>query len=294
MGRIYRGRFAPSPTGPAHLGTARSALLAWLRARREGGVFVLRMEDLDPPRVQRGAAEAMLRDLRWLGLDWDEGPDIGGPLAPYVQSERLPLYDAALEVLAPRLFACSCSRKELAGRAVYPGTCRGGPTHPGRPVALRFRMPSPPPFEDRFRGASPAGLGAGDFVVRRKDGLHAYHLACAVDDVTMGMTEVLRGDDLLDSTPRQLALIDALGARRPAYCHVPLVVGDDGVRLAKRHGSIAVAAFRDAGWAPEALVGRLAESAGLHDGSPIAPRDLVPRFALARLASRPRPVRTSR
>ncbi len=292
----YRGRFAPSPTGRVHLGTARSALLGWLRARRERGAFLLRIEDLDQPRVVPGALEAMLDDLRWLGLDWDEGPDVGGGRGPYVQSQRIEHYRVALERLTAgrHTYPCTCSRKEIAEIASaphgedgprYPGTCRGGPTYPEREPAIRFRMPEPPPaFEDLLRGPSAAGLGGGDFVVQRRDGVFAYQLACVVDDARMGITEVVRGDDLLASTPRQIALYRALGFTPPAFLHVPLVLGADGERLAKRHGAIAIAELRDAGWTAERLVGRLAHGAGLiSEDRPMHPIDLVEGFALARL-----------
>ena len=164
---MYRGRFAPSPTGPIHLGTARTALVAWLRARSQGGILVLRMEDLDGPRVRPGAAEALLEDLRWLGLDWDEGPDVGGPCGPYTQSERRDHYERAFARLqsAGQLFPCTCSRKEIAEiasaphgeEALYPGTCHRGPTHPDRAPAWRFRQRGAAAFVDLLAGPSPAG-----------------------------------------------------------------------------------------------------------------------------------------
>jgi glutamyl-tRNA synthetase len=299
--RAYRGRFAPSPTGAVHLGTARTALVAWLRARSVGGAFVLRMEDLDGPRVRVGAAEAILADLRWLGLDWDEGPDVGGPHAPYVQSACTSLYEDALARLraAGRVYPCTCTRKELAESAsaphgeepVYPGTCRHGPTHPERPASMRFGFPEGAPFDDVLMGRRDDGVRSGDFVVRRSDGLFAYQLAVVVDDLRMGITEVVRGADLLSSTPRQIALFEALGGTPPAFLHVPLVLGPDGERLAKRHGAIAIAELRAGGASAEQIVGRLAASLGLVEaGQVVSPRALVERFELARLPHTPAPI----
>lgn len=300
MGARYRGRLAPSPTGRIHFGTARTSLLAWIRARREAGALVMRIEDLDGPRVVPGAAQAMLHDLGWLGLDWDEGPERGGPHAPYVQSQRGALYDAALERLVAegRCFECSCSRRELQAASSaphgeaelgprYPGTCRGGPTNPERPRALRFRMESGEPFDDALCGPQPASAG-DDFVVRRADGLYAYQLAVVVDDLAMEITEVVRGDDLLGSTPRQIALYRALGAGPPRFAHVPLVLGPDGQRLAKRHGAVALADYRAAGWAPERVVGALAASFGwLEAGQELSAAECLQRFADAPIPRAP-------
>lgn len=290
----YRGRLAPSPTGALHVGTARTALLAWLAARAAGGTLVLRIEDLDGPRVVPFAAEGIMEDLRWLGIDWDEGPDVSGAFGPYLQSERSAHYDRALGQLerAGGLFRCSCTRSELQASSAphgemgprYAGTCRNGPLHPGRPCSLRFRMDGAEGFVDRLHGAQPPAQD-DDFIVRRSDGLYAYQLAVVVDDIAMAITEVVRGADLLQSTSWQLALYRALGATPPAFLHVPLVVGADGKRLAKRHGSTAVAEYRKQGTAPERLIGMLAASLGLvREADPVHPADLVERYDLARLS----------
>ncbi len=292
----YRGRFAPSPTGRLHLGLARTALLGYLRARSEGGAFILRIEDIDAPRVVPGASEMLLEDLRWLGLEWDEGPDVGGPTGPYVQSQRQRHYESALERLqdAHRLFRCSCSRKEIVSSAPhgpsefgppYPGTCRAGPLRPQAPCALRFRVDAPlPEFIDGLLGAVQPEAH-GDFVLRRADGLISYQLAVVVDDIAMGITEVLRGADLAGCTAWQLALYEALGARAPAFVHVPLLLGPDGKRLAKRSGAGSVADYRARGVRPEALIGWLAASSGLVPaGTEVRPQELLAGFDLAQLA----------
>lgn len=292
MAELYRTRFAPSPTGPLHLGHARTHLLTWLRARSVGGSIAMRIEDLDPPRVRPGAVDAIYRDHEWLGLDWDEGP--------LHQSTRDEDYAAALETLraGDRVYPCSCSRKEVAAAASaphgdegprYPGTCRAGPTHPGRSCSERFRLEEATPgFEDGLAGAVPAGRGAGDFVVRRSDGVWAYQLAVVVDDAHQRVTEVVRGDDLLASTPRQLALYDALSLPRPAFAHVPLVLGPNGDRLAKRHGARAIADYRAAGLTAEALLGVLAHSLGIWpERAPVSAAELVDAFDLGAIENTP-------
>lgn len=296
--RPYRGRLAPSPTGKLHFGVARSALVAWLAARKAGGSLVLRIEDIDRLREVPGAALAIADDLRWLGLDWNEGPDAGGAYGPYLQSERSARYDRALEQLQAQglVFRCSCSRAEVQSASSaphgelgprYPGTCRAGPRHPERRCALRFAMARAEPFVDRLYGLQPEGEG-DDFIVHRADGLYAYQLAVVVDDIAMGITEVVRGADLLSSTPRQIALYRALGAEPPAFMHLPLVLGPDGVRLAKRHGSIAISDYRSAGTRPEALIGQLAASLGLIP-EPVQLRaaDLIEHFDVARILREP-------
>ncbi len=285
-----------------HLGLARTALLGWLRARSSQGAFVLRIEDLDTQRVVKGAAQAILEDLTFLGLDWDEGPDVGGPHGPYVQSARLARYDAALSALEREghVYPCSCSRKEIALASaphglpelgpVYPGTCRSGPTRPELPTSLRFRLPDAElAFDDGLHGrVSVPREVLSDFVLRRADGLHSYQLAVVVDDIAMGITEVLRGDDLLSCTPYQLALYDALSAPRPKFVHVPLMLGPDAKRLAKRHGAQSIASYRAQGKRPEQIVGFLAWSLGLvKEPREHSARDLIERFELCRLARTP-------
>ena len=284
----YRTRYAPSPTGAMHLGHARTALVAWLRARSQGGRIVMRIEDIDAPRVRPGAEDSILRDHEWLGLDWDEGP--------VRQSDRLERYAEVLDALAAegKTFRCTCTRREVheasaphGDPGVYPGTCRHGPTHPSREAAIRFRMGQAAPFHDELRGPVEGGL-ADDFVLRRRDGLHAYQLVVVVDDHDMAITEVVRGDDLLTSTPRQIALYRALGWQPPHWLHVPLVVGPDGVRLAKRHGAISVDAYRGTGWTKERLLGLLGASLGLLPSPrPVEAAELVERFTVGAIAAVP-------
>jgi glutamyl-tRNA synthetase len=295
MTRAYRGRLAPSPTGGLHLGVARSALCAWLRARAQGGRLLLRIEDLDAPRVVAGSAQSIMDDLRWLGLAWDEGPDCDGPHAPYLQSQRLDTYARAIDQLAERglVYPCTCSRKEIAEvasaphgelGALYPGTCRNGARPNGREPALRFRMPEPAPeFRDVLHGPY-LGAVADDFVLRRGDGVFAYQLAVVVDDIAMAISEVVRGDDLLSSTPRQLALYRALGAEAPQFMHVPLLLGPDGRRLSKRHAAPAIGEYRAAGIAAQRIVSILAASLGLcAPDEPVPLNALIARFELQRL-----------
>ncbi len=292
-----RGRYAPSPTGPLHLGNVRTALLAWLQIRLVDGVFILRMEDLDLPRARAGSAAQILDDLRWLGLDWDEGPDLGGPLAPYTQSERTPLYQEALQRLinADRLYPCYCSRKDVALAAsaphagdttfIYPGTCRNGaPARPERDPAWRYRVPERVvSVVDEIAGPLAQTLHheVGDFVVRRADRLFAYQLAVVVDDALMGITDVVRGVDLFDSTPRQAELFDALGTPVPRYWHVPLLLDATGRRLAKRDEAASLAALRGQGDSAPAIVGRLAAELQLiPPGTELGPRQLLARLDL--------------
>lgn len=304
-----RGRYAPSPTGDLHLGNVRTALLAWLFARQAGGAFVLRVEDLDRPRVRPGATAQMLEDLRWLGLDWDEGPDCGGPFAPYLQSERQATYDAYLAKLrtADLVYPCYCSRAEVARAASapqgagddgprYPGTCRNlsaaerkAREAEGRRPCVRFRAPDRLlAFVDLVAGpvAQNVAQAVGDFIVSRSDGILAYQLAVVVDDGLMQMTQVVRGADLLSSTARQIALFEALGFAVPSFGHVPLVVDAQGARLAKRERAAGVGALRSAGIPAERVIGALAASCGLcQPGETMNARELLASCELERLRS---------
>ena len=305
-----RGRYAPSPTGALHVGNARTALLAWLQVRALGGRFVMRIEDLDRARNVEGGTAALLEDLAWMGLDWDEGPASPGPCGPYTQSEREAIYEEAIARLAAkgRVFDCFCSRAEIAAAASaphgpaddgprYPGTCRSpdiaaiaARRASGRRPALRFMAtPGPVRFQDGVLGPISLDVAesVGDFVIRRADGIHAYQLAVAVDDALMGITHVLRGADLVSSTPRQIQVLEALGLPVPRYFHVPLLSGADGQRLSKRKGDVNLAWLREHGVRPERLVAELARTCGLTEAREIAPRDLVPGFDVARLARGP-------
>ncbi len=257
----------------------------------------MRVEDLDPGRSRAHFERDQLADLRWLGLDWDEGPDVGGPHGPYRQSER----SAAYEDAASRLdtFACTCTRREVReatlaphGREpVYPGTCREGIRHPERPRALRWRVPAGVvELEDEVQGPRREDVAreVGDFVLRRADGAWAYQLAVVVDDAAMGITHVLRGADLVDSTARQVLLLRALGLPVPRYAHVPLVLGEDGHKLGKRHGAPDLTALREGGADPQRVVAALARSAGLvGPGVPrVTPAVLLADFEVSRLLAR--------
>jgi glutamyl-tRNA synthetase len=302
-----RGRFAPSPTGDLHLGNARTALLAWASARAQGGAFVLRVEDLDPPRTVPRAVDGNLAELRWLGLDWDEGPDVGGPYGPYRQSERGALYEAALARLdeAGLLGACFLSRKDLAGAASAPHGPAGpvyGPRQraqseriaaqrlaAGRAPSVRFRPPDAPlTFLDARHGeriVHPA-TDVGDVVVRRADGLFAYALAVAVDDAAMRIGEVVRGDDLLDATAPQVLLARALGHAPPVYRHVPLLHDAAGQRMAKRTGGATLRALMEGGADPARVRGALLASVGLLEAPrPLAVADVTAAFDPERLAT---------
>lgn len=302
------GRLAPSPTGAQHVGNARTYLLAWLSIRSRGGRVVLRIEDIDSPRVKAGAAQQALDDLAWLGLDWDEGPDVGGAHGPYVQTERLEHYQAAFESLRSQqlVYPCTCSRSDVAAAASAPHAGQEGPIYPGtcadrsaeaaadlgdRPFVWRFRTSEgEDAFVDRLAGPVRCDVRCelGDFVIAKRDRTPSYQLAVVVDDHAQGITEVVRGDDLLPSAFRQRAIARALGWNSPEFAHAGLVVGPDGRRLAKRHGDTRLSQLREKGYGPEALLGLLAWSAGLRStAAPTVARDLLEDFSLDRIQRGP-------
>lgn len=300
VSRPIRGRYAPSPTGRLHLGNVRTALLSWLQIRALGGTYVMRIEDVDTGRSRPGFEATLLEDLRWLGLDWDEGPRIGGPHGPYRQSECSERYAEALARLDT--FECTCTRKEVRAAAaaglgtepVYPGTCVAGPTHPDRVRAVRWCAPDQAvTVTDGRMGTLTENLrrDAGSFLLRRTDGDWAYNLAVVVDDGFMGITHVLRGADLWSSTPRQVGLAQALGLQAPAFTHAPLLCGPDGEKLSKKHGAPDVAALREAAEDPRRVVAWLARSVGLaKEGVRTASAaELVADFAVEAIEDRPLP-----
>jgi glutamyl-tRNA synthetase len=273
---IYRGRLAPSPTGYLHLGHARTFWIAQERAQNQNGILVLRNEDLDRSRTKPEFVATMIEDLRWFGFQWQEGPDCGGLYGPYSQSERLELYRAALEKLksAGLVYPCACSRQDVlralqaphAGEddPIYPGTCRPGDNRTSGTdnlkairVNWRFRVPDGKvvSFNDVRYGPQSfvAGRDFGDFVIWRHDDLPSYQLAVVVDDSAMAITEVVRGEDLLKSTARQLVIYEALGLTPPIFYHCPLMIDDTGARLAKRHDALSLRNLRKKGIQPDEI-----------------------------------------
>lgn len=272
---LYRGRLAPSPTGLLHAGHARTFWTAAQRAREHNGVLIFRNEDLDQQRSKAEFVNSMFEDLSWLGIRWDEGPDCGGPYAPYSQSQRREFYLAAWRRLrdSGAIYPCTCSRKDVALSAAAPNEGDDEPLYSGRcrtrtdaaafaepaGVNWRFRVPDGEEvaFADLHQGTQcwTAGKDFGDFIVWRRDDVPAYQLAVVVDDAHMRITEIVRGADLLKSTARQLLLIRALALPTPAYYHCDLVRDDSGTRLAKRHDALSIKHLREQRWTPEQVVG---------------------------------------
>jgi glutamyl-tRNA synthetase len=302
---IRKTRLAPSPTGALHLGNARTFLANWLLARQKGWRILLRIEDLDGPRIKTGADRLLIEDLQFLGLDWDEGP--------IYQSSRTDEYQTAIDLLIARglAYPCTCSRREVElaasaphaedGASIYPGTCRGkfdsieaAAKASGRQPAIRFAAPDRDVhFNDAFAGPQSINVARrlGDFVIAKSDGAAAYQLAVVVDDLAAGITDIVRGNDLLESTFRQILVYDALGqtAGVPRYFHLPLITGQDGRRLAKRHGDTRIETYRRQGVTRGRILSLLAKWCGIEDWeNPVDdPLDLIRRFELTRIPPSP-------
>ncbi len=309
MGSEYVGRLAPSPTGAQHLGNARTFLIAWLLCRRAGGRMLLRIEDLETPRIKSWATQQAMDDLKWLGLDWDSETEADAKIEePFVQSQRIARYTEILRMLidCEAVYPCTCTRSEIDSMAaaphessmdgtVYPGTCshrRASESEEflrkGIAFAWRFRMPNYRlHFTDTLRGQQSLNApdqALGDFVVARMSGVFAYQLAVVIDDHDTGVNQVVRGDDLVLSTYRQLAIYQLLGWDAPTFCHLPLVVGTDGRRLAKRHGDTRLSTLRDAGISSQTIVGYLAFQSGIiAHYAPIKPQELLEFDAIEKL-----------
>ncbi len=287
------GRYAPSPTGRLHLGNLRTALFAWLQVRLQGGEFLLRFDDLDEPRVVAGSKEQIMQDLRWLGIDWDG--------KPYSQTDHIASYKDALGILSEKglTYPCYCSRKDIQQAAsaphgatgVYPGTCRELTLEEQRlkqknkQPAIRTQVADKEVnFYDQIQGSQQQSLvkNCGDFVVKRADGLFAYQLAVVIDDIQQGVTDVLRGKDLLDSTARQMSLFDRFDSAAPRYWHVPLVKNDAGERMAKRDGSDSVATWQAQGRDAQELVAHFAKSVAFVDSETyrISPNELLSKLTI--------------
>ena len=298
------GRFAPTPSGQLHLGNLFCSLIAWLAAKSQGGKILLRNEDLDVERSRREYALQAQRDLEALGLFWDEGGDLSGPHAPYDQSQRFPFYRTQLECLENQglVYPCFCSRAQLHaasaphasdGETIYAGTCRGlspqevAERSKTRAPALRLQVPEETiAFTDLHYGPQQQYLptGCGDFILRRSDGVYAYQLAVVADDAAMGVTQVVRGRDLLSSTPRQILLYRLLGWPVPEFGHTPLLLAPGGRRLSKRDGDQCLSGLLEKGLTPRDVVGRLAFLAGLvEEPCPITPEELLPHFSWDKL-----------
>lgn len=308
-----RVRFAPSPTGKLHIGGARTAIYNWAFARANGGTFILRIDDTDPTRSTEENTQIILRAMRWLGLDWDEGPEVGGAYGPYSQTERLDIYrEAAERLLAEgKAYPCFCTPEQLAqDRAEaqarkdpfqgYNRRCRNIPAdeararmEAGEPYTLRIKVPEDRGdvvVDDAVHGkVTFAAKELDDFVIFRSDGTPTYNFATVVDDAAMGITHVIRGDDHLSNTPRQVMVYEALGAPVPTFAHISMILGADGKKLSKRHGATSVEEYRDAGYLSDAFVNYLALLGWSLDGeTTIIPRDvLASKFSLERISKNP-------
>ncbi len=313
MSSNVRVRFAPSPTGKLHIGGARTAIYNWAFARANGGAFILRIDDTDPTRSTEENTQVILRAMRWLGLDWDEGPEVGGDFGPYAQTERLDLYrEAAERLLAEgKAYPCFCTPEKLAADREaaqarkdpfqgYQRTCRDIPTdeararmEAGEPYTLRIKVPEDRGdvvIDDAVHGRVVFDAKElDDFVIFRSDGTPTYNFATVVDDAAMGITHVIRGDDHLSNTPRQVMVYEALGAPVPTFAHISMILGADGKKLSKRHGATSVEEYRDAGYLPDAFVNYLALLGWSLDGeTTVIPRDVLAReFSLERISKNP-------
>jgi glutamyl-tRNA synthetase len=284
-----RLRFAPSPTGYLHVGGARTALFNWLLAKKEHGRFILRIEDTDVARSTQESVDAILEGMRWLGLDWDEGP--------YYQSERFPFYKESVEKLLAegKAYRCYCSAEELekkreealaeGRKPKYDGTCRNLQGElPGKPYAVRFKSPQEgvTAFDDLIKGTITFNNEElDDLIIQRSDGTPIYNFVVVIDDATMGITTVIRGDDHVNNTPRQIQLYEALGYPVPRFAHVPMILGADKARLSKRHGATSVMAYRDMGFLPEAMVNYLVRLGWSHGDQEIfSMAELVEKFTI--------------
>ncbi len=310
MTETIRTRYAPSPTGAPHVGNIRTALFSWLLARSKGGAFIVRIEDTDRARFVPGSVEAILESLRWLGLDWDEGPEVGGPYAPYVQSERLPYYhEITRRLLAEgHAYRCFCTperleqlRAEQQRRKVppgYDGRCRSLSEEEAErraaqePHVVRFRMPDEgvTVLQDAIRGEVVfENALQDDFVILKSDGFPTYHLAAIADDIAMRITHVVRGEEWLSSAPKHIRLYEALGARQPVWAHLPVILGTDRKKLSKRSGDTSVLEYREKGYLPDAMINFLALLGwSLDDKTTIIDRDtLIRHFSLERVGANP-------
>ena len=313
MTSSVRVRFAPSPTGKLHIGGARTAIYNWAFARANGGTFILRIDDTDPTRSTDENTQIILRAMRWLGLDWDEGPEVGGDFGPYAQTERLDLYKEAAQKLwdAGRAYPCFCTTEQLAAdRAAaqarkdpfqgYQRRCRDlsredaqARIDAGEPYVLRIKVPADRGdvvIHDAVHGDVVFDAKElDDFVIFRSDGTPTYNFATVVDDAMMGITHVIRGDDHLSNTPRQVMVYEALEAPVPTFAHISMILGADGKKLSKRHGATSVEEYRDAGYLPDAFVNYLALLGWSLDGeTTVIPRDvLASQFSLERISKNP-------